>query len=137
ANATAAPTVTATPECGKVTITVANPTQYANLRLQVQADRGPVRTVAVAANGSTVHPVMFREDSGRHLVRWRLWGGPERAWDQPAWAVGQCTEFDPRGLLGRWADLVRDDSDCPPNSERAAAPTVVPPDSDAATRQLL
>lgn len=137
ANATAAPTVTATPECGKVTITVANPTQYANLRLQVQADRGPVRTVAVAANGSTVHPVMFREDSGRHLVRWRLWGGPERSWDQPAWTVGQFTDFDPRGFLGRWADVVRVDSDCRPNFERADAPTVVQPECDAAKGKLV
>jgi hypothetical protein len=138
ANASTAPTVTATPECGKVTITVVNPTEAPNLRLQVQADHGRVRTVAVAANGvPTAHTVTFREDSGRHLVRWRLWGGPERDWDNPTWHVGQFTDFDPRGFRGQWAETVRVESDCLPNFERADAPTVVQPECDAAKGKLV
>jgi hypothetical protein len=137
AHASVAPTVTATPECGKVTIAVANPTVHTNLRLQYQSDRGPVRTVLVAANGNTVQPVDFREDSGRHWVRWRLWGGPERDWDNPTWTVGQLADWHPSGFNGRWADTVRVDSDCRPNFERAAVPTVVQPECDATLGKLV
>ena len=139
ANAATAPTVTATPECGKVTITVVNPTEAANLRLQVKVDRGPVRTIPVAADGPTVHPVVFQEDSGRHLVRWRLWGGPERDWDNPTWHVGQFTDFDPRGFRGKWAEVIPVKSDCHPNVDvkRADAPTVVQPECDAAKGKLV
>jgi hypothetical protein len=137
AHAAVAPTVTATPECGKVTITVNNDTRFTNLRLQYQADRGPVRTVVLAAGTTAVPPIEFREDTGRHWVRWRLWGGPERDWDNPTWTVGQFTDFDPRGFNGRWADMVRVDSDCRPNFERADAPTVVQPECDAALGKLV
>lgn len=130
AHAAASPTVTATPECGKVTITVNNPTSADNLRLQYQADRGLVRTVQVAP-GTTVRTVDFPEDSGRHWVRWRLWGGPERDWDNPTWVVGDFTDFDARGFQGRWAETLRVDSDCRPNFVRADSPTVVQPECGA------
>ena len=141
ANAATIPTVSAVPECGKVTITVNNPTQFANLRLQYQTDRSSVRTVAVSASGTTaVPPIEFREDSGRHWVRWRLWGGPERDWDQPAWTVGSFTDFDPRGFRGQWAETVWVNSDCRPNRpnfERADAPSVVQPECGAERGKLV
>src|SRR5690606_1243346 len=46
-------------------------------------------------------------------------------------------DFDPRGFLGRWADVVRVDSDCRPNFERADAPTVVQPECDVAKGELV
>lgn len=132
AHATPAPSVTATPSCGKVTIHVNNPHAHALLKLQVQVDAGPVRTHAVVAAGSTVVPLSFAEDSGRHLVRWRLWGGPERDWDRPSWklGVGAHLGFHERGFGDRWADTIRVDSDCRPDRARpvrADAPEAVQP----------
>ena len=124
----ASPTVTATPACGKVTISAGNPTRHANARLQYQVDHQPVRTVILAASGVTaVPPILFREDSGVHLVRWRLWGGPERDWDKPSWNSGPYSDFDPRGFGGRWADTIRVESDCRPNWAKPRTPIVKQP----------
>jgi hypothetical protein len=112
ANASTAPTVTATPECGKVTITVANDTQTENLRLQYQVDRHWPQSVPVSTTEDTVKVVDFREDSGRHWVRYRLSSANE------------------------WSKVGPVKTNCQPDRVRADAPSVVQPECDATRGKL-
>jgi hypothetical protein len=126
ANAATAPTVTAAPECGKVTLTVPAEVQVtppatsvkdaariAALHLVYQVDRQRPQSVLVTPDRDTVKVVRFQEDSGVHWVRYRL--------------------SDSR----QWSDRVRVESDCRPNFKRADAPSVVQPECDAAKGKLV
>jgi hypothetical protein len=125
ANAATTPTVTAVPECGKVTITVhpeavatkapfiAEVAKLNGLHLFYEVDRRRHGFVPVSTTADTVKVIDdFREDSGVHWVRYRL--------------------SDAR----QWSDRIRVESDCRPNFERAESPTVAQPECDTTLGKL-
>jgi hypothetical protein len=124
AHAATTPTVTAVPECGKVTITVhpeavateapsiAKVAKLNGLHLFYEVDRRRHGFVPVSTTVDTIKAISFPEDSGVHWVRYRL------------------------SSVNTWSDRIRVDSDCRPNFERAAVPTVAQPECDATLGKL-